>query len=85
MIKTSIYLGFVLFGLVNLVRAATSKGLRLALETAGPNFDDSNIFLNYGVGSMHNYLHPDELETLMADILNEFPEVVRTVEVGKTY
>jgi len=48
-------------------------------------FDDTDIFQQFGTGTMNNYLSPSELESLMTLIVAEYPEVVRPVKIGKTY
>jgi len=48
-------------------------------------FDDTDIFQQFGTGTMNNYLSPSELQSLMTLILAEYPEVVRPVSIGKTY
>ncbi len=48
-------------------------------------FDDTDIFQQFAVGAMDNYLSPSELKSLMTLILSEYPEVVRPIYVGKSY
>jgi hypothetical protein len=48
-------------------------------------FDDTDIFQQFGTGTMNNYLTPTELKSLMSLIVAEYPEVVRPVNIGKTY
>ena len=56
------------------------------METAQTkNFKESNIFELFGIGSMNFYLTPAELSLLFSEIILEFPEVVREVNVGETY
>ena len=53
------------------------------METArSKNFDESNIFEHFGIGSMNLYLTPAELSLLFSEILQDFPEVVKEVNVG---
>ena len=47
-----------------------------------PEFDETDIFEKYVVGTMGNYLSPAELKSLTNKILSEFPEIFRKVHVG---
>jgi hypothetical protein len=48
------------------------------------NFE--SFFKFYGLGDMlNNYLSPEELNVLLQQMEDDFPEVVTRVELGKTY
>jgi hypothetical protein len=65
-----------------LVEAA---GLRKYMKNQAGDFDSTNIFQKYILGSMGNYLSPSEFKKLMSGIVMDFPEIVKKVKVGKTY
>ena len=65
---------------------ANAAGLREAMRNQHiPEFDSTDIFQKYGQGSLGIYKSPSELQELMNTILDEFPEAVRSVDVGQTY
>jgi hypothetical protein len=49
------------------------------MKSSGPNFDESDMFQKYVLGNMGVYLDPVSLNSLMKQILNDFPEVVKKV------
>jgi hypothetical protein len=49
------------------------------------NFESSGLFEKYIIGSMSNYLTPEELANLMNELVAEFPEVFRKLEFGTSY
>jgi hypothetical protein len=59
--------------------------LRQYIYTQLPEFDQSDVFQKFGIGSMSNYPTPKEFQNLMNLIQKEFPEVIRPVNVGTTY
>jgi len=50
-----------------------------------PDFSATKIFEDFGTGTLGVYPKPHELLDLMQMILQEFPEAVREVNIGKTY
>lgn len=65
--------------------AAAAYTIRKAMKSSGPNFDESDMFQKYVLGNMGVYLDPVAFNSLMKQILNDFPEVVKKVQVGNTY
>ena len=59
--------------------AAAAYTIRKAMKSSGPNFDESDMFQKYVLGSMGVYLDPVAFNSLMKQILNDFPEVVKKV------
>lgn len=71
--------------IVSLGSAVPTSGIREEMKrTYVPEFEHTELFMKYA-GSMGAYHSPHELHTLMAMLLTEFPEVIRSVDVGKTY
>jgi murein tripeptide amidase MpaA len=72
-----------------LVSVATAKksGIRKDMEhTLVPEFNQTDIFQKYATGSLGEvYLNPTEMHQLMEMLLEEFPEVIFGVPIGKTY
>lgn len=54
-------------------------------QAASKNFDDTDIYKNFGLGSLGIYHTPSEFVSLMSRIQTSFPELVKQVTVGKTY
>jgi hypothetical protein len=73
---------FFLFLLSSFVNCLGLREYMASLET---EFDETDIFDKYVVGSMGNYLTPAEFKSLTNKILNEFPEIFRKVHVGLTF
>jgi len=49
------------------------------------HFDETDIFDQYVIGSMGNYLSPKEFKSLVNEILRDFPEITKKVNVGMTF
>jgi hypothetical protein len=50
-----------------------------------PDFSATKIFEDFATGTLNIYQKPHELSDLMHLIQQEFPEVVREINVGTTY
>ena len=51
-----------------------------------PTFDESDLFQKFAQGSLGGvYLTSSEFITLMNLVMTDYPEVVRSVDVGKSY
>ena len=71
--------------MLNGILGAQPPSLKQYISTQIPEFDQSDVFQKFGIGSMSNYPTPKEFSNLMALIQKEFPEMVRPVSVGTTF
>jgi len=74
-----------LFVVFTVVHAVAIRGIRKYMKSLTGNFDSTDIFEKYVVGSMGGYLSPSEFKNLMVAVRTDFPEIVRNVKVGKTF
>jgi hypothetical protein len=71
---------------MGLLLGLTQAGLRSHMKLQIPEFESSDIFTKYVVGTMGGlYLTTEEFHNLMAEVVKDFPDVVHTVNVGTTF
>ena len=73
------------FVITQICQSSSIVGLRDHLINSPKDFDNSDIYETYIKGSMVSYLNINELEELLVAIQVEFPEIVYTMEIGRTY